>query len=64
MNLQQTLSLVALGLAAAKTRGKIEPKVLGFIETAEHAVQSALAAAQQAKTGVDPSNLKSIDPVA
>jgi hypothetical protein len=64
MNLQQTLSLVALGLAAAKATGKIDPKILGFIETAEHAIQSALAAVQQAKTGVDPSKLKPIDPVA
>jgi len=64
MNLQQTLSLVALGLAAAKATGKIDPKVMGFIETAEHAIQSALAAVQEAKAGVDPSKLKPIDPVA
>ena len=63
MNLQQTLSLVALGLAAAKATGKIDPKVLGFIETAEHAIQSALAAVQEAKTGIDPSKLKPIDSV-
>ena len=64
MNLQQTLSLVALGLAAAKATGKIDPKIMGFIETAEHAVQSALAAVQEAKTGIDPSKLKPIEPVA
>lgn len=41
-----------------------DPKIMGFIEAAEHAVQSALAAVQETKAGIDPSKLKPIDPVA
>jgi hypothetical protein len=63
MTLQQSLSLISIGLAGIKATGKIDPKVMGFIETAEHAIQSALSAVQDAKTGVDPTKLKHIDPV-
>jgi len=63
MNLQQSLALVSLGIAGIKATGKLDPTVLGYIETAEHAISSALAAVQQSKQGVDPSLLKPIDPV-
>ena len=64
MNLQQSLSLIAIGLAALKATGKIDPQILGFIETADNAINAALKAIQQSKQGVDPSLLKPIDPVA
>ena len=63
MTLQQSLALVSLGIAGIKATGKIDPKILGFIETAEHAIQAALEAVQEAKAGVDPSKLKPIDPI-
>jgi hypothetical protein len=63
MNLQQALSLIAVGLAGLKATGKIDPVILGFIETAENAINAALTAVQKAKQGVDPSLLKPIDPV-
>ena len=63
MNLQQALSLIAVGLAGLKATGKIDPVIMGYIETAEHAINAALAAVQKAKQGVDPSALKPIDPV-
>jgi len=34
MTLQQSLSLISIGLAGIKATGKIDPKVMGFIETA------------------------------
>ena len=39
MNLQQTLSLIAIGLAAVKASGKLDPTILGFIETADNAIK-------------------------
>jgi hypothetical protein len=63
MNLQQSLALVSLGIAGIKATGKLDPTILGFIETAEHAISQALAAVQEAKAGVDPSKLKPIEPV-
>ena len=63
MNLTQALQLVALGIAALKAVPQIDPKVLGYIQTADDAINAALAAVQQSKQGVDPSLLKPIDPV-
>jgi hypothetical protein len=63
MNLQQSLALVSLGLAGIKATGKLDPVIMGYIETAEHAIGAALAAVQKAKQGVDPSLLKPIEPV-
>ncbi|HEY4900491.1 MAG TPA: hypothetical protein VIH91_06705 [Terriglobales bacterium] len=63
MNLQQALSLIALGIAGLKATGKIDPVIMGYIETAENAINAALAAVQKAKQGIDPSALKPIDPV-
>ena len=63
MNLTQALQLVALGIAALKAVPQIDPKILGYIETADNAINAALAAVQQSKQGVDPSLLKPIDPV-
>ena len=63
MNLQQALALVSLGLAGIKATGKIDPVIMGYIETAEHAITAALNAVQQAKQGVDPTLLKPIEPV-
>jgi hypothetical protein len=63
MNLQQALSLIAVGLAGLKATGKIDPVIMGYIETAENAINAALTAVQKAKQGVDPSLLKPIDPV-
>jgi len=63
MNLQQSLALVSLGLAGIKATGKIDPVIMGYIETAENAITAALNAVQQAKQGVDPTLLKPIEPV-
>ncbi len=63
MTLQQSLALVSLGLAGIKATGKIDPVIMGYIETAEDAITAALNAVQQSKTGVDPSLLKPIEPV-
>jgi len=63
MNLTQALQLVALGIAALKAVPQIDPKILGYIQTADDAINAALAAVQQSKQGVDPSLLKPIDPV-
>jgi len=63
MNLQQSLALVSLGLAGIKATGKLDPVIMGYIETAEHAISAALSAVHQAKQGVDPSLLKPIEPV-
>jgi len=63
MNLQQALALVSLGLAGIKATGKIDPVIMGYIETAENAITAALNAVQQAKQGVDPTLLKPIEPV-
>jgi len=63
MNLQQSLALVSLGLAGIKATGKIDPVIMGYIETAEDAITAALNAVQQAKQGVDPTLLKPIEPV-
>jgi hypothetical protein len=63
MNLQQALALVSLGIAGIKASGRVDPVVMGYIETAENAISAALAAVQQAKQGVDPSALKPIEPV-
>jgi hypothetical protein len=63
MNLQQTLSLIAIGLAAVKASGKVDPTIMGYIETADNAISAALAAVQKSKQGVDPTLLKPIDPV-
>jgi hypothetical protein len=63
MNLQQALALVSLGLAGIKATGKVDPVILGYIETAENAIRAALSAVEKAKQGVDPSLLKPIEPV-
>jgi len=63
MNLQQSLALVSLGLAGIKATGKIDPVIMGYIETAEDAITAALNAVQQAKQGVDPTLLKPIEPL-
>jgi hypothetical protein len=63
MNLTQALQLVALGIAALKAIPQVDPKILGYIQTADDAINSALAAVQQSKQGVDPTLLKPIDPV-
>jgi hypothetical protein len=63
MNLTQALQLVALGIAALKAVPQIDPKILGYIQTADDAINAALSAVQQSKQGVDPSLLKPIDPV-
>ena len=63
MNLTQALQLVALGIAALKAVPQIDPKILGYIQTADDAINAALAAVQQSKQGVDPTLLKPIDPV-
>ena len=63
MNLQQSLALVSLGIAGIKATGRVDPVVMGYIETAENAISAALAAVQQAKQGVDPSALKPIEPI-
>jgi len=63
MNLAQTLQLIAIGIAALKAVPNIDPKILGFIQTADNAINSALAAVQEAKQGVDPTKLKPIEPV-
>jgi pyridoxal/pyridoxine/pyridoxamine kinase len=63
MNLQQSLSLIAIGLAGLKATGKVDPVIMGYIETADNAINAALAAVEKAKQGVDPSLLKPIDPV-
>ena len=63
MNLQQSLALVSLGLAGVKATGKIDPVIMGYIETAENAITAALNAVEKAKQGVDPTLLKPIDPV-
>ena len=63
MNLQQSLALVSLGLAGIKATGRVDPVIMGYIETAENAISAALAAVQQAKQGVDPSALKPIEPI-
>ena len=63
MNLQQALALVSLGLAGIKATGKIDPVIMGYIETAEDAITAALNAVQQAKQGVDPTLLKPIEPL-
>ena len=63
MNLQQSLALVSLGLAGIKATGKIDPAIMGYIETAENAITAALNAVQQAKQGVDPTLLKPIEEV-
>jgi pyridoxal/pyridoxine/pyridoxamine kinase len=63
MNLQQSLSLIAIGLAGLKATGKVDPVIVGYIETADNAINAALAAVEKAKQGVDPSLLKPIDPV-
>ncbi|HVP55740.1 MAG TPA: hypothetical protein VMU45_12170 [Candidatus Eisenbacteria bacterium] len=61
MNLQQALSLIAVGIAGLKATGKVPPDIMGFIETADNAINAALAAIQDAKAGVDPTKLKPID---
>lgn len=63
MNLTQSLQLIAIGIAALKAVPQIDPKILGFIQTADDAINAALAASQEAKQGVDPSKLKPIEPV-
>jgi hypothetical protein len=63
MNLAQSLQLVALGIAALKAVPQIDPKVMGYIQTADDAINAALAAVQKSKQGVDPTLLKPIDPV-
>jgi hypothetical protein len=63
MNLIHALQLVALGIAALKAVPQIDPKILGYIQTADDAINAALSAVQQSKQGVDPSLLKPIDPV-
>lgn len=63
MTLQQTLALLAIGIEAAKATGKIDPVILGYIQTADDAIGAALTAVQQAKTQVDPAALKPIEPV-
>jgi pyridoxal/pyridoxine/pyridoxamine kinase len=63
MNLQQSLSLIAIGLAGLKATGKVDPVIMGYIETADNAINAALAAVEKAKQGVDPTLLKPIDPV-
>jgi hypothetical protein len=63
MNLTQTLRLIALGIASLKAFKQIDPKIPGYIEPADNAVNAALAAVHQAKLGVDPTLLKPIDPV-
>lgn len=63
MNLQQSLSLIAIGLAGLMATGKIDPVIMGYIETADNAISAALKAVQQSKQGIDPTLLKPIDPV-
>jgi hypothetical protein len=66
MTLQQTLALIAIGLAAAKAATASNPQaqqILGYITTADDAVQSALTAIQQAHASVDPTLLKPIAPL-
>lgn len=63
MTLQQSLALISIGIAGVKATGKLDPKVMGYIETAEHAITAALNAVQESKAGVDPKKLKHIDPV-
>lgn len=64
MNLQQSLALIALGIAAVKATGKVDPKIMGYIQTADDAINAALGAIQEAQTVVDPAALKPIDPIA
>jgi len=61
MNLQQTLSLIAIGLAGLKATGKVDPVIMGYIETADNAINAALAAVEKSKQGIDPTQLKPID---
>ena len=66
MTLQQTLALIAIGLAAAKAATANDPQaqtIIGYITTADDAVQAALTAIQQSQTVVDPSQLSQIAPV-
>lgn len=63
MNLTQSLQLVALGIAALKAVPHVDPKILAYIQTADDAINAALAAVRQSKQGVDPTQLKPIDPV-
>lgn len=63
MNLQTSLALISVGLAALKGTGKVDPVVLGFIEVALNAVNSALLAIRDAQAKVDPDALKPIEPL-
>ena len=51
MNLQQSLSLIAIGLAGLKATGKIDPVIMGYIETAENAINAALDSGAEGKAG-------------
>jgi hypothetical protein len=61
---EQWIQIANIALSAAIATGKIPPAVAGFIQTADDALTAAVGAVQQAKTAVDPSQLKPIDPIA
>lgn len=63
MNLQQALALVSLGIAGLKAIPQIDPTVLGYIQTADNAINAAVEAVGKAKTVVDPAQLNPITPV-
>lgn len=61
MNFSTILSLIAIGLAALKATGHVDPEIMGYIDTAINAINKATLAIQQAKLNVDPTALKQID---
>ena len=63
MNIQTWLNVVTVVLAALKGVPGIPPEVIGYIQVADDAINDAITAVQQAKTAVDPTTLKQIDPV-
>lgn len=66
MNLEQSLALLALAIAGVKAGTVNNPEaqtILGYLQTADGAINAALGAIQQAKQGVDPAALKPITPV-
>ena len=64
MNLTTWLNVIAVAIAALKGVPGLPADVLGYIQVADDAITNAVAAVQKAQTGVDPTTLKPIDPVA
>lgn len=67
MNALQYLQLAIIALNAAAAAEKAagnNSAILGYIATASTEAEAGIAAYQQAASGVDPSKLNPIDPIA